>query len=307
MIDNRLLVIGGTGFIGRHLCIEAQKRGYIVTCLSLNKPKDPVQGIRYITGNISCLPIAEEFKEGLKFEYVINTAGYIDHSGFWSGGRKVIDAHLAGTINLVYLCDRTILKKFIQIGSSDEYGISPAPQSEDKREEPISPYSFAKTASIHLLQMLWRSEQFPAVALRLFLVYGPEQGKKRFLPQLILGCIHNTAFPVSKGMQLRDFCYVDDVVNAILMTLESSTVCGEVINIASGTPIKIREMIKRIRNLIGTGEPLFGQIPSRSGESMMLYANIEKAKLLMNWEPRISLDEGLKKTIEWYKGIKDEG
>lgn len=301
MIDNRLLVIGGTGFIGRHICIEAQKRGYAVTSLSLNKVEEPLQGVCYLKGDISHLQNIGELEEGLKFEYVINAAGYVDHRNFWSGGNEVIDIHFNGAKNLIALCDRTVLKRFVQIGSSDEYGVIPAPQSEDSIEKPISPYSLAKVSVTHLLQMLWRSESFPAVILRFFLVYGPRQGTNRFLPHLILGCLRNKAFSVSAGLQQRDFCYVDDIVKGVLEALQSPGVCGEIINLASGRPITIRHMTEHIRGLIGTGEPLFGKVPYRKGESMALYADIKKAKLLMNWEPQISLDEGLKETIDWYR------
>jgi len=301
MSEARLLVVGGTGFIGHHLCVEAQRRGYAVTSLSTSEAARPVPGVRYLVGDVSQSPMSDGLERELGFEYVINAGGYIDHGGFWSGGRRVVEVHLGGASNLVAACDRNVLKRFVQIGSSDEYGAAPAPQREDRREEPISPYSFAKTAASHLFQTLWRSERFPAAVARLFLVYGPGQDEKRFLPQLISGCLQNKRFPVSRGEQLRDFCHVDDVVNGVLAMLDAPDVCGEVVNIASGIPISIAGMIERVRALVGAGEPVFGEIPYRRGESMALYADISKAETLLGWRPQVSLDEGLQMTIDWYR------
>lgn len=301
MSADRLLIVGGTGFIGRHLCTEARAHGYAVTSLSTAEPSAPVPGVRYLTGDISRNPAAAEFLRGLDFEYVVNAGGYIDHSPFRSNGRRVVDVHLGGAINLVAACNREVLKKFVQIGSSDEYGSAQAPQHEAMREEPIAPYSFAKAAASQLLQTLWRSERFPAAVARLFLVYGPGQNEKRFLPQLIAGCLRDQEFPVSEGAQLRDFCHVSDVAKGILAMLDAPEACGEVINIASGQPVSIAEMITRVRELVGAGRPRFGEIAYRPGESMALYADITKAGRLLDWRARISLDEGLRTTIDWYR------
>jgi nucleoside-diphosphate-sugar epimerase len=234
------------------------------------------------------------------FDYVVNLGGYIDHKLFMEGGRSLIDAHFSALLNLLEVLPRHRLKRFVQIGSSDEYGNTPAPQHENQREQPISPYSLAKTANTHFLQMLSRTENFPSVILRLFLTYGPGQDSSRFLPQIIRGCLDDATFPTSAGGQLRDFCYVDDSVQAILQALTHPEVEGDVFNVASGIPVSIREMVEKVRNITGSGNPQYGDVPYRNGENMALYANISKAKRLLNWEPTISLDIGLKKTIDWY-------
>ena len=125
-------------------------------------------------------------------------------------------------------------------GSSDEYGNINSPQNETMREEPISPYSFSKLACTKLLRMLYVSEKLPVVILRLFLVYGEGQGFNRFLPQIIKGCLKNEAFPTSEGNQIRDFCYVSDIVDGIIATMKSEQVNGHILNLASGEPIKIK-------------------------------------------------------------------
>ena len=148
--------------------------------------------------------------------------------------------------------------------------------------------------------MLQRTENFPVMILRLFLTYGPAQNSQRFLPQIIKGCLNGQSFPTSTGGQIRDFCYVEDVVDAIFLSLENTKSGGEVLNIASGQPVTIRRMIEIVRGLIGRGNPRFGEIPYRYGENMCLYADTNKARDLLGWSPKYSLEDGLKKTINWY-------
>ena len=112
----------------------------------------------------------------------------------------------------------------MNIGSSDEYGSNRAPQNEMQRESPISPYSFGKTASSHFLEMLNRIDNFPSCSLRLFLVYGPGQNDHRFIPQIIEGCLSDNIFNTSKGEQIRDFCFVEDIVEGreAIISLETA-------------------------------------------------------------------------------------
>ena len=298
---SRLLVVGGSGFIGRHLCRIALARGYAVTSLSLSKQSSLPDGIMQLRGDLSDGTSLKQQFAGQAFEYIVNCGGYIDHRSFFSGGRNLIQAHFDGVQNLLDAVDRDGLKRFVQIGSSDEYGNATAPQSETKREAPISPYSLAKTAATHFMQMLWRTDRFPAVILRLFLVYGPGQNDRRFLPQIIHGCLRDRRFPVSEGGQLRDFTYVDDIVEGIFSAFDIPDVCGQVVNLATGIPVTIRSVIERVRSIIGTGEPEFGRIPYRAGENMALWADTKLARELLNWAPKITLEEGLKKTIEYYR------
>ena len=149
--------------------------------------------------------------------------------------------------------------------------------------------------------MLHRTESFPAVALRLFLTYGPGQDHNRFLPQVIHGCLNNENFPASAGEQVRDFCYVEDVIQAILLALENDNTRGEVFNIASGEKVTIRKMIETIQQLIGGGKPAFGKIPYRTSENMCLYADPTKANKVLGWSPQFSLEFGLQHTINWYR------
>ena len=171
------------------------------------------------------------------------------------------------------------------------------------REMPISPYSFAKTAGTHFIQTIARTENFPGVVLRLFLVYGPGQDKKRFLPQVIEACLKNESFETSVGKQLRDFCYVEDVVEAMLKAATIANAKGRVVNVGSGLPISIREMIEKVIRVTGGGKPLWGAFPLRKSENMALYPDTKIAKELLEWISRTDLDEGLEKTVAFYRTV----
>ena len=101
-----------------------------------------------------------------------------------------------------------------------EYGNNEAPQIENQREDPISSYSCAKVAATYFLQMLHKTENFPVVILRPFLIYGPQQNDKRFIPQVIKGCLEKKEFPTSKGLQIRDFCFIGDFVGSIFSLID---------------------------------------------------------------------------------------
>ena len=298
-----LLVVGGTGFIGRNVVNYAVTHGFIVTVLSLHVPKkeDKLDDVRYLQVDVANLSQLKEKLLPFSVEYVINLSGYIDHSKFLDGGKQVINTHFDGVQNLLQVLDWKKLKRFVQIGSSDEYGSQVAPQSEKLRELPISPYSFAKVASTQLLQMLSRTENLPAVSLRLFLVYGSGQDNKRFLPQVIQGCLADSHFPASEGKQLRDFCYIDDIVRGIFLSLENDLVNGNIINLASGTPVTIRSIVEKVQEIVGKGNPDFGSLPYRVGENMELYADISKAKNILGWKPEITLENGIEEIVSEYR------
>lgn len=302
----RILIVGGTGFIGKSLVSACVDYGLICTVLSLNKiPKEEkLKHVEYLNADLTD---AEWLKKALskkKFEYIVNLSGYVDHSMLFSGGKKVIDTHFNGLINLLEALDRSIVERLVQVGSSDEYGNISAPQDETMRENPISPYSLAKVCSTHMLQMLHSTENFPAVILRLFLVYGPRQAENRFLPQVIHGCLNDNEFSVSAGGQLRDFCYIDDVIDGIILSLTKEEAIGKVFNMASGSPISIRDMVSDVVGIVGMGKPKYGDIAYRANENMALYADTTYTSQVLGWTAKVGLKEGLKSVINSYKADK---
>ena len=296
---NNLLIVGGTGFVGLNVARKALQEGYKITIISKKKPSllKRLENVEYISVDIRNKKSLFAKLKNKSFNHVVNLGGYVDHSDYFNGGSDVFDSHFNGTVNLVRCVNSINLLSFIQIGSSDEYGDNKAPQKESQREKPISPYSSAKVAATHFLQMIYKTKKFPVIILRLFLVYGVGQKNNRFIPQVINGCIKKISFPVSAGNQLRDFCYIDDIVKAILLSLNNKKSHGEIINIASGKPTYIKKVVNSIIKKVGFGKANFGKIKYRALENMELYADISKARKFLKWRPTIRLDQGLKLTI----------
>ena len=138
--------------------------------------------------------------------------------------------------------------------------------------------------------------------MRLYQAYGPNQKTDRLIPSLINSCLKNEYFPCTEGHQLRDFIYIDDVISSIFKCYGNKRAVGQIINIGSGKPKKIRSVINLIKRMIGKGKPDFGKIKLRIDESLKLYPNISKAKKILDWKPRINLNKGLEMT--WFQMLK---
>ena len=299
-LKNTILIVGGTGFIGYHLAKKTLKKGWQVTSISSKPPKKTryLPKVKYILCDITKKKSLQRNIQK-SFSYVVNLGGYVDHSN----KKKTFESHYMGCKNLTEIFLKKVPKAFVQMGSCVEYGNLKSPQEEKAKCDPKSIksiYGKAKLlSSIHLID-LFKKKKFPSIILRLYLAYGPRQDKNRFLPIIIEGCIKNKKFPCSKGNQLRDFIHVDDVVEAILKSLTNKNARGQIINIGSGKPRKIRNIIEYIKKISKGGFPKFGKIKLRKDEILKLYPNIEKAKNKINWQPTISFKEGLKSTIKFY-------
>ena len=214
-----------------------------------------------------------------------------------------MQSHFNGCKNLsTFFIDKNI-KKFIQIGSSIEYGKLKSPQRENKKnlQKTYSIYGKAKLLSTRFVLTLCKKYNFPATILRLYLVYGPSQDQNRLIPITIINAIQNKKFDCSDGLQLRDFTYIDDVVDAIIKTLKNRFSSGQIINIGQGKPISVKKVINKICELLNCGKPQFGKIKLRKDEIKNLFPSIVKAKKILNWKPKIEIILGLKKTINYYK------
>lgn len=301
----KVLIPGGYGFIGAHLTRACLLRGDEITVLSLARPRPcidfDVSRVRHVRIDLRDGDSVKRLLRSERPDLVFNLSGYIDHAPYFKGGRQVLDQHFLALQNLLDSIDRSALRLFVQVGSSDEYGAAPSPQREEARECPIAPYSLGKLAAARLIDLLARTESFPGVAVRLFLVYGPGQDSKRFIPQVIQGCLSGQPFPVSEGRQERDFTFVEDIVAGLLALEKSPKTIGHILNLASGVPVAIRDVVQTIVQACGQGQPLYGAVPYRPGENMSLVADVARRNELSDWKPRVSLKEGLQKTLEWVR------
>ena len=298
--ENNILIVGGTGFIGYHLAKRSLKKGWQVTSISSNSPKK----IRYLpkVNYIRCdITNKKLLRKSIQkpFDYVVNLGGYVDHSN----KKKTFKSHYEGCKNLAEIFLKKIPLSFIQIGSSLEYGTSNSPQKENIKcnlRSIKSIYGRAKLLSSVYVMNLFKKENFPSTVLRLYLAYGPRQDVNRFLPIIIKGCIENKKFPCSNGDQLRDFVHVDDAVEAIIKSLTNKNARGQIINIGSGKPKRIKNVIEKVRKISKGGYPQYGMFKLRKFEISKLYPNVKKAENKINWSPKISFEKGLKSTIRFY-------
>ncbi len=299
----KILIPGGTGFIGYHLAAYLVKKDWAVHSLSKFKPKKnrKIIGVKYIYCDVR-----DKKKLKLKldnyYDYIVNLSGYVDHSN----KQTIKKIHFNGCKNLALNFINNIPKKFIQIGSSIEYGKQKSPQKEitARNINTLSVYGNAKLSSTMFLKTLFKKVNFPSSIIRLYLVYGPNQENNRVIPFVINNSLNEKKFNCSPGNQFRDFTFIDDVVDAIFKTLKSSKSSGEIINIGSGKPIKIKDLINTIVRLIGKGEPVFSKLKIRNDELNKLYPNISKARKILKWKPKTNLKNGLKKTIKFYINSK---
>ena len=293
-----ILITGGTGFIGFHLARKCLELKWSITSLSTSYPSKN-RKLKKVNYKICDISNFNQLKKKIKpnFDYVVNLAGYVDHTN----RSKTMSSHYVGCRNLSTLFLNSKIKKFVQIGSCIEYGKVKSPQTEkNSNNKTFSIYGSAKLLSTQFLQDLYKKLNFPATILRLYLVYGPNQDANRVVPITIINAMKDKTFDCSNGLQLRDFTYVDDVINAIIMSLKNPKSTGEIINIGSGKPVSVKKVIAKICTLLNSGKPQYGKIKLRKDEIMKLYPNINKARKILNWKPSISLEKGLRKTIQFF-------
>ncbi len=204
-------------------------------------------------------------------------------------------------INLLNILNKKKIKKFIQVGSSSEYGIVKSPIHETKKCSPNTPYSIAKISCTNILLNLYLNIKFPVTIFRLFQVYGPAQDENRLIPYLIKNCLKNNKFKTTSGNQFNDFCHIDDVINAIFKSFTQKKTNGQIINLGSGKPTRILNLITLVQNLIGKGKPQIGSLKYKKGMNMKSFPSIKKAQNLLKWKPKIKLKYGIINTIDSYK------
>ena len=146
-----------------------------------------------------------------------------------------------------------------------------------------------------------QKKKFPVTILRLYQIYSGKQNFDRFLPILIKACIKNREFNASHGKQKRDFMHVNDAVEAILKCFASKKSTGKIINLGSGKPMTLVNIMRKVQRIIGGGKILLGKIKLRVDEPMIIYPNLKNAKNLLSWKHKVIFQEGIKKTIKEYE------
>jgi nucleoside-diphosphate-sugar epimerase len=297
-MQKKILIIGGTGFIGYHLASRCKKLNWKIVSVSTKKPikKRRLKKVRYKICDISIKKNLSNIAK-CKYDYVVNLGGYVDHIN----KIKTYRAHYLGAKNLFKVFKNKKLESFIQIGSSMEYGTKESPHRENVIGNPKGVYANSKFLASKFLIGCYSKYKFPVTVIRFYQLFGPNQDTNRFIPILINACLNKKEFATSSGVQSRDFLYVDDAINAIIKCIQSKNSKGKIFNIGAGVPVKLKKIIKIVKQKLKHCYPIYGKIKLRSDEPMVLYPNVNFAKKILKWKNTTTLKSGLNKTIIYYK------
>ena len=303
------LVTGGAGFIGSHLTEELIRRGErvrVVDSLITGHRKNlaHLAGVDFVEGDLADLAVARRAVEGA--DYVLHQAAIP------SVPRSVEDpitsnrANIDSTLNLLVAARDARVKRVVYAGSSSAYGNTPTlPKHEAMPTNPLSPYALQKLVGEQYMQLFTSLYGLETVVIRYFNVFGPRQDPSSPYSGVISvfakALLDNKAPTIhGDGEQTRDFTYVANVVDGVLRAVTAPEASGKVINVATGTRISLNRLFASMRDTIGSRlEPAYG--PTRSGDVKDSLADISQARAVLGYQPLVSLEEGLKTTIDWYR------
>jgi nucleoside-diphosphate-sugar epimerase len=303
----KYLVTGGAGFIGSHLATELVQRGHavrVVDSLITGKRRnlDHLPGVEFMEGDLADISVAMRAVEGMT--YVLHQAAIP------SVPRSVQDpitsnrANIDASVNILVAARDAGIKRLVYAGSSSAYGDTPTlPKREDMPTDPLSPYALQKLVAEQYAQLFTRLYGFETVTIRYFNVFGPRQdpgSPYSGVISLFASSLLEGRQPViyGDGEQTRDFTYVANVVDGVLRAVEAPKAAGQVINVATGGRISLKELLQVMNRILGTNlQAIFKE--GRAGDVRDSQADITKAKNLLGYTPSVSLEEGLKNTLEW--------
>jgi UDP-glucose 4-epimerase len=307
----KILVTGGAGFIGSHVADAFIEQGHevvIVDNLSMGRMENVNPQAKFVNMNIQDPQIAELF-ENEGFDVVNHHAAQMDVR--LSVADPIFDAqnNIFGTINLLQAAQKNGVKKIIFISSGGAiYGEQDYfPADEEHPTRPLSPYGITKLTGEKYVQFYQHVYNLNFVILRYANVYGPRQNPKGeagvvaiFSSRMLTG-----GQPVinGDGLQTRDYVFVRDVVNANLKALDYEE--SNYFNIGTGIETTVNELFHQLNHLTNANAKEVHRA-AQPGEQMRSVLNIEKAKKILNWTPQISLNEGLAKTVEYFKQYHHE-
>lgn len=302
----RILITGGSGFIGSNLTRSLTKSDAEVFLLLRDTSK--LWRIKDLLKKINVLKVDLLDKDGLqkcikqiKPEVVFHLAAYGAYS-YQNEAERVLNTNIFGTFNLITSLLKTNLELFVNTGSSSEYGFKGKHMNEDDLLRPNSFYSIAKASQTHMCNYYHDFAGFPVVTLRPFSVYGPYENPGRLIPNLMLAVINDKTLNMANGNTARDFIYVDDYIDACLMTKKLKRNTGSIYNIGSGKETKLKDLIKAAEKSLGRRIAANWNVDSgKSWDTNHWKADIHKAESELGFKTRTTLEEGLRKSFDWYK------
>jgi UDP-N-acetylglucosamine/UDP-N-acetyl-alpha-D-glucosaminouronate 4-epimerase len=311
------LVTGGAGFIGSHLAAALVKRGKVVRVLD-NLDSGQRENLDHLRGKIEL--IEGDLLDRPTVERSLKDVEVVFHeAALASVPRSVatpLDTHAAcatGTVNLLDAARRLGVRRVVYAGSSSAYGgqSDASAKQESELPVPLSPYAAAKLAGEHYCHAFTTTYGLETVVIRYFNVFGPRQDPESqysaVIPKFVTAILAGKQPTIfGDGLQSRDFTYIDNVVEGNLLAAEAPRAVGQTINVACGKQINLLELVSAINAALGTDiRPVFGD--PRPGDVRDSLADISLARELLGYEPVVDFDEGLRRSIEFYKQSAAKG
>ena len=308
----RILVTGGAGFIGSNF-IRLVLKGR-PDCSVVNYDKLTYAGnlanlesvasnpsYRFVKGDICDATAVQAAMQGCDVVVHFAAESHVDRSIY--APAPVIQTNVTGTFILLEVARKISVSRFVHVSTDEVYGDIPQAvfADEDSPLQPSSPYSASKAGSDLLVRSYVRTYSFPALITRSSNNYGPYQFPEKFLPLMITNALDDKPLPVyGDGKQQRDWLHVEDNCRGILTVLEKGKI-GETYNIGGPDVEENLTMVRRILQLTGKSESLLSYVTDRPGHDRRYALNCKKIETQLGWRPQISLENGLRETIAWYK------
>ena len=297
----RVLVTGGSGFIGAHLCRRLLEEGAEVHATT-RTDRSQDAGPTWHRLDLGDGEATEALVRKLEPEVIYHLASHVVGARDVDHVLPTFHANLASTVYLLESATKVGCSRFVQVGSLEE------PPLDEPPDPPSSPYAAAKAAASAYGRMFHQLYETPVVLARLFMVYGPAQPDlRKLIPYLILTLLRGEAPKLSSGSRPVDWVYVDDVVEGLLRLGTTEGVEGQRVDLGRGELRTIREVVEILYQILApTLEPPFGTLPDRPHEQVRqaLWAQTEDA---LGWAPGTSIEEGLRRTVEWYREEFEQG
>jgi len=311
----KIFVTGGAGFIGSNFIryvLETRKDFSIVNYDKLTYAGNLANlelvarnpNYQFVKGDICDAAAVEGAMSSCDAVIHFAAESHVDRSIYEPA--PVIETNVTGTFVLLEVARKISVSRFVHISTDEVYGDIPAGVFADENFplQPSSPYSASKAASDLLVRSYVRTYRFPAVITRSSNNYGPYQFPEKFVPLMITNALSDKALPVyGDGKQERDWLHVEDNCRGILAVLERGKI-GEVYNIGGLDLVENLSMVQRILQLVGKTESLVSYVQDRPGHDRRYALNCKKIETELGWCPTISLEDGLRRTIAWYKNDK---
>lgn len=306
MKDKQVLITGGAGFIGSHLARKLLKLGARVSVTV--KYKSIIDNVRLsaiwddITVYEADLKNVDSLRQlqGQKFDYIFHLAAYNHVGDSFLHVNEAMQSNAVATANLLEFSPE--FERFLYMSTSEVYGFQDSvPFQEEMMPFPISPYSVGKYAGELYARMKRHQTGKHIVAVRAFNTFGPYQSDRAVIPELIIKCLRGVPIETTQGVQTREFNYVDNIVEGLIAVMTGAPFDGPA-NIGSNREIAIRDLVKSIHQACDSKSELrIGALPDRPTEIWRMCSDYSRVSKLFQWEPRVSFEDGLRVTVEWFK------